>query len=150
MSDSEDKTKYILIGCGIAALIGLCGVGSCLTLFGGAAFMGYQHLDVPAKECKAVLAALRSQDIAGAYERLAPEYKQASSQAAFEASVRDHASLLQSTEDTLPQRQVVEGQALMGGFLSTPAGSTAVECELVEKGEAWQVTALRVAGEAIR
>lgn len=150
VADSDDKTKYILMGCGIAVLIGVCGVGSCFALFGGAAFLGYQKLDVPAQQCKGLLLDVRENRLPDAYARMSDEYQKQVPLASFESAVRGRPPLVQAVDDTIAQRQVINGAAIMGGFLSLPTGNVPVMCELREYGGTWRVDTLLLDEDPVR
>ncbi len=146
MADKDQALKYILIGVAITVGLGVCGVGSCVALVGGGAFWAYQALDAPAQEAQRFFGELRRGEIDRARQRTSARFRSVHTLAAFEALVRGQPGLLTSRDVSLPSRGMRNGRAHLAGILTTDAGKSGVEIELVQKGQGWQVDRLTVAG----
>ena len=146
MAEKSQALKYILIGVAITVGLGVCGVGSCVALLGGGAFWAYQELDAPAQEAKLFFNELAAGKLDAARERTSKRFRAAHTLAVFEELVRSQPALLSTRDVTLPNRGLVNGRARLAGTLTTRSGTTGVELELVQEGQAWRVDLLSVAG----
>ncbi|MDQ3032714.1 MAG: hypothetical protein M3Y87_09875 [Myxococcota bacterium] len=141
--------KWIGIGCGVLALIGVCLLGSCVACGGMGAVGVFAALEAPANEAKGLLADVRGQRFDAAYGRMSPTYQASHDAAAFTAQVQAIPALTSMTDDTISQRNVSGATARMSGTLQTPTGDVPVAFALSQLGERWVVDSIDVAGATI-
>ncbi len=146
MAEKSPALKYILIGVAITVGLGVCGVGSCIALVGGGAFWAYQELDAPAQEAKLFFDDLAAGKLDAARERTSKRFRAAHTVDRFGELVKAQPALLTTRDVSLPSRGLVNGRARLAGTLTTSAGLTGVELELVEEDQKWRVDLLNVAG----
>jgi hypothetical protein len=140
-------SKYILIGCAIALALGVCGVGSCLALVGGAGFFAWEKTEAPAAEARQFVQALGRGDPKAALEHASLGYRGRTSPERLSAAlVASGASLSGIKDITLPSRGITPEGAQVGGVVTTTAGQVGVEFLLVEEGGLWRVDQARLAG----
>lgn len=149
MSDERsNQLKYVGIGCAIAALLGLCGVGSCIACAGAGVGGVMLAVEAPAEQAHGFLRDARSGNPAGAYARMSPAYRALHGEAEFTARLASFPALTSATDATLSSRNVNGPNATMGGTLDGAAGVVGtVRLELVSEGEVWSITAVEVDGQ---
>jgi hypothetical protein len=149
MADApKSPAKYILIGCGIALALGVCGVGSCIALVGGGAFFAFEQTEAPAAEARAFLHALAKDDIDGALGHASSGYKGRVNAERLKVSLAGR-GLKDITDITFASRNINPQGAWLAGTITTKAGETSVEANVVKEGDAWRVDTLRLAGEPL-
>jgi hypothetical protein len=152
MADGQTSpTKYILIGCGIALALGVCGVGSCMALVGGGAFVAWEQTEAPAAEARRFIEALGKGDPRAALEHASKGYRGRVTPDQLKAALeRSGASLAGIRDITLPGRAIsTEGAQVAGTVTTSAGGQVGVELQLVEEGDQWRVDAARVAGSPL-
>ena len=141
MSDEEGGSntwRYVGIGCGIAALIGACVVGSCFACAGAGIGAGMVAFEAPVETTRTFMTAVRANDSATAYAQMSTAYTLTHSQADFETALTSVPELAASTEQSISQRSIQQGSAVMGGTLEGPMGGR-FEVTLHQEGEAWKI-----------
>ena len=152
MAEGARSTKKgMLIGCGIALALGVCGFGSCLAFCGGGAFYLVQQTEAPANEARAFLSAFSQQDITGALSHTSTDYRARVSAERMKALASEHAPALKDFTDVTFGQRALSGShaAELGGTVTSPSGVTGVEFHMVEEGKAWRVDAASVAGRPL-
>ena len=151
MAEGTSSTKKgILIGCGIALALGVCGIGSCFALVGGGAFFAFQQTEAPANEARAFLTALSKQDIPEALRHTTAAYQARVPAARLKALAHEHGALAGFTDVTFGARSLSGSHAaVLGGTVTSPSGVTGVEFHMVEEGKAWRVDSGLVAGRPL-
>lgn len=140
MSDEgESKTwRYVGIGCGVAALIGACVLGSCVACAGAGIGAGVVAFEAPVETTRTFLSAVRAHDGATAYAQMSTAYTLTHSQSDFETALESLPLLAASTDQTISQRSIQPTGAVMGGTLEGPEGGT-FEIRLHQEGEDWRI-----------
>lgn len=149
MSDegSSNTLKYVGIGCAVITLLGMCGVGACVTCAGVGAGGIMVAVEAPAEATHGLLRDLRSGNVAGGYARMSSSYRAVHTEADFAAAVAAHPVLTTSTDATISSRNIHGATATMGGTLDGAGGVVGmVSAELSQEGEAWMIDALTVDG----
>lgn len=141
--------KWVGIGCGVLALLGVCSTGACLACGGLGAAGIFAAVEAPASEAKGLLADVRAQRFDAAYARMSATYRASHDLATFSASVQAIPEMTTMTDDTISQRQVSGQTARMAGMIHTPAGDVPVAFQLSQAGERWFVDRIDVAGASI-
>jgi hypothetical protein len=143
-------TKYILIGCAIALALGVCGVGSCLALVGGAGFFAWEKTEAPAAEARKFVEALGKGDAKGALEHASARYRARTSPERLGAALAASGVSLAGIQDvTLPSRGISDRGAQIAGVVTTAAGQVGVELFVVEEGGLWRVDQVSLNGEPL-
>lgn len=138
--------KYVGIGCGIAAILGICVVGGCVAC-GGAAGAGiFMAVQAPAEEAKGLLRDVRADGWDAAYARMSESWRATHTVEQLHAAVDASAALSSHTDDTIDNRSVNGSHATMRGRLHTPQGDVPVDVELSQVGDHWYVDAVIVSG----
>lgn len=151
---------YVAIGCGIAVLLALCGVGGCLVCTGGGVAKLIQETKAPAEEAHAFFRDLRGQRFAEAYARMSPEYRATRTLDAFQGAIATMPEAVQQVDSTFTARAIQDGTARLGGLLTPSPGTQAgtpgarahpipVAIELVEKNGKWVVATLTVGDKTL-
>jgi hypothetical protein len=149
MADGQTSpTKYILIGCGIALALGVCGVGSCLALAGGGVWYAVEQTEAPAAEARAFLNAIAKGDADGALTHASAGYKGRVNAERLRTVLATH-PLKAITDITFSGRRIDTNGAWLAGVVTTEAGETGVEVTVVQEGELWRVDTIRLAGEPL-
>ena len=144
-NEGSSTWKYIGIGCGIVALLGLCTFGGCALFCGGAIGAGMAAMEPPAEATRVFFGHVRGGDLATAYTDTASSYQASHSQAEFEAAVSTMPELASSTDQTISNRNVQAGLgATMSGTLQGPSGNTPFSAHLVDEGGIWHIDGLTV------
>lgn len=141
MSDEEGGSstwRYIGIGCGVAALIGACVIGSCFACAGAGIGAGMVAFEAPVETTRTFMSAVRAHDGATAYAQMSTAYTLTHSQADFETALQALPELALSTDQTISQRNINQAGAVMGGVLEGPTGGT-FEVTLHQEGEVWKI-----------
>ena len=141
MSDEEGGSstwRYVGIGCGIAALIGACLIGSCFACAGAGVGAGMVAFEAPVAATRTFMTAVRANDGATAYAQMSTAYTLTHSQADFETALAALPELAASTDQTISQRRIQQASAVMGGSLEGPMGGT-FEVTLHQEGEVWKI-----------
>lgn len=147
MSEGGESStwKYVGIGCGILALIGVCSLGTCVVFCGGAIGAGVAAMEPPAEATRAFFGAVRSGNVATAYAQTATSYQAGHTMDQFQASLATMPELAASTDQTISNRNVQAGLgATMAGTLQGPGGDTSFTAHLVEEGGGWHIDTLTV------
>lgn len=148
--ESGSKTwKYVGIGCGIAALLGLCSVGGCLLFCGGTIGAIFAATEAPVAATRVFLGHVRSGNTAAAYEEMASSYRAHTSLEGFQAAISAMPEVTGSTDETITQRNVSQNGADIGGFVTGPNGTAPFQAHLVEEGDAWRIDSLTVSGRPL-
>lgn len=140
--------KYIGIGCGIAALLGVCGLGACVACVGvggGAAVMTF---GAPLQSAAAFADHVRHDELADAYALTTTTYQAAHSLEDFTTSLHANPALAESTGMSTTQVDVHVTTARIGGLLEGEE-RTAYALDLVLEGDAWHVAQLELQGTPI-
>lgn len=141
--------KWVGIGCGVLALLGVCSTGACLACGGLGAVGIMAAVEAPANEAKGLLADVRAQRFDAAYARMSASYQASHDLATFTASVQAIPAMTTMTDDTISQRNVSGSTARMAGMVHTPTGNAPVELQLSLLGERWFVDRIDIAGASI-
>lgn len=141
--------KWVGIGCGILALLGVCSTGACLACGGVGAVGIFAAVEAPANEAKGLLADVRAQRFDAAYARMSATYQASHDLATFTASVQAIPAMTTMTDDTISQRNVSGPTARMAGVVHTPSGDAPVLVQLSQAGERWVVERIEIAGSTI-
>jgi hypothetical protein len=152
MAEGTSSTKKgILIGCGIALALGVCGIGSCFALCGGGAFYLMQQTEAPASEARAFLSTFSQEDIPGTLSHTSAGFKARVSEERLKQLASEQAPALKGFTDVTFNQRAITGEhaAQLGGTVTSPTGATGVEFQMVEEGKAWRVDAASVAGRAL-
>lgn len=155
MADGESNNnvwKYVGIGCLVMALIGACGVGSCMACgavgFGGA----MAAMQAPAEASHAFLREVRTGAVPAAYARMAPAYRATHTEADFAARIAAIPALTTATDATLNNRAVNGGIATMSGTLDG-ATCAVVPCSVMitlhEEDGTFVIDSVIAAGEVL-
>jgi len=155
MSDGESNTlKYVGIGCLIVGLLGVCGVGACVTCVGAGAGGIMAAVAAPAEAAHGFMREVRTGSTPAAYARMNASYRAANTQADFDARLLAFPALTAATDATIAQRNVHGTTATMSGTLDgtvCAAGGTGcavpVSFELHQEGEAWFIDAITIEGQ---
>ena len=141
MSDEEGGSntwRYVGIGCGIAALIGACVIGSCVACAGAGIGAGMVAFEAPVETTRTFMTAVRAHDGASAYAQMSTAYTLTHSQGDFDAALETLPELVASTDQTISQRRIQQSTAELGGTLQGPMGGS-FEVTLHQEGEAWRI-----------
>jgi len=141
MSDEEGGSntwRYVGIGCGIAALIGACTIGTCFAGAGACAGAGMVAFEAPVETTRTFMTSVRANDGATGYAQMSTAYTLTHSQAEFETSLAALPELAASTDQTISQRNINQTGAVMGGTFEGPMGGR-FEVTLHQEGEAWKI-----------
>lgn len=145
--EGNNTLKYVGIGCAVLALLGLCGIGSCLTCAGAGVGGIMMAVEAPAEAAHGFLRDVRSGNPAGAYARTSPAFRAAHPEAEFAARLAAMPALTSATDATLSNRNVHGSTATMAGTLDGPSGPVGnVSIELSSVGDAWSIDAVTVDG----
>jgi hypothetical protein len=149
MSGERSNTlKYVGIGCGIAALLGICGVSACVACAGAGLGGVMVAVEAPAEQAHGFLRDVRTGNAAGAYTRMNATYRSLHGEAEFTARLAAFPALTTATDATLSSRNVSGPTATMRGTLDGASGSLGtISVELVSEGELWSITAIDVNGQ---
>jgi hypothetical protein len=149
MADGQTSaSKYILIGCGIALALGVCGVGSCLALVGGAGFFAYEKTEAPAAEGRKFLQALEAGDVPGTLSHVSKGFKARTDPEQVRQSIQSVGEGWPAITDiSFIARGLTPDGAHLNGVLTTSQGRVAVELELVEEAGQWRVDQAALGGE---
>jgi hypothetical protein len=147
MAEGASSTKKgILIGCGVALALGVCGIGSCFAFCGGGMYYAIQQTEAPAAAGRAFLTALGNDDMAGAQANMSGPYRARVTPERLKQLAAEHTTLKGISDITFGQRGIDDSGAKLGGTVTSPSGTTGVELELIEEGKAWKVDRASVAG----
>jgi hypothetical protein len=146
--ENSNTLKYVGIGCGIAALLGLCGVGACAACAGAGIGGVMVAVEAPAEQAHGFLRDARTGNPSAAYARMNSTYRSLHGEAEFAARLAAFPALTSATDATLSSRNVNGPTATMRGTLDGASGSLGtVSIELVSEGELWSITAIDVNGQ---
>lgn len=141
--EGSSTWKYVGIGCGILALIAVCGIGTCAITCGGAIGAGVAAMEPPAEATRTFFGSVRGGDVAGAYAQTASSYQSSHTLEQFQASLATMPEIAASTDQTISNRNVQAGfGATMAGTLQGPSGSTPFSAHLVDEGGTWHIDTL--------
>ncbi len=146
----SNTLKYVAIGCVGIILLGVCAVGSCMLMGGGAAVGVLGAVSAPAEQTKGFFADLRARNYQGALSRMSPTYQASHPLATFQQVVDATPALTQQTDDTISSRSVNNSVATMSGTLTTPQGSVPIVVTLTQNGAAWQIDSVLVNGTPLQ
>ena len=141
--------KWIGIGCGVLALIGMC-FGGFFVVLGGGIFAAVEATSAPADQTKGFLADVRAHNYAAAHARMSASYRASHDVAALQAAIEGEPALTSQTDDTISNRNIMNGSATMSGFLTTPTGTVPVVAELTESNGTWQIDRLTAGATVIQ
>jgi hypothetical protein len=145
--EGSSTLKYVGIGCAVVTLLGLCGIGSCITCAGAGVGGIMMAVEAPAEASHGFLRDLRSGNTAGAYARTSAAFQATHPEADFAARVAAVPALTTASDATLPNRNVRGATATMSGTLDGPSGPVGhVTIELSSMGEAWVIDSVTVDG----
>jgi hypothetical protein len=155
MSDGESNTlKYVGIGCLVVGLLGMCGVGACVTCVGAGAGGIMAAVAAPAEAVHGFMREVRTGGSTSAYARMNASYRAANSQADFDARLAAFPALTAATDATIAQRNVNGTTAVMSGTLDgtvCAAGGTGcavpISFTLHQEGEAWYIDTVTIEGQ---
>lgn len=146
--ENSNSLKYIGIGCGIAALLGLCGVGACVACAGAGIGGVMVAVEAPAEQAHGFLRDVRTGNPSGAYARMNATFRGLYTEADFAARLAAFPALTTATDATLSSRNVNGTTASMRGTLDGASGSLGtISIELVSEGELWSITTIDVNGQ---
>lgn len=142
--------KYIGIGCGIAALLSVCALGSCFACAGAGIGGLVVATEAPANAAHGFFADVRGGDLAHAYGRMSDTYRAARTQADFAAAVHGVPGLDGHTDSTFSGRAINGTTATMTGALTAPAGVLPVVVVLHDTGGGtWVIDSVAVSGRTL-
>lgn len=154
MAEGRSVGKYIAIGCGIAALIGIIGVVSCLGLCGACIGGGMLMTEGAVAQGTGFFGELREGNMEQAYERMSETYRSENDLAAFRQTVESTPMLTQHAEATFAGRNInsFDGQTRvrLTGMLTSPEGNATFEMSCSQVGELWFIEAVSIQGEAFQ
>ena len=141
--EGSSTWKYVGIGCGILAVLAMCGLGACFLTCGGAIGAGMAAMEPPADATRAFFASVRAGDTAGAYSQTATSYQSSHTLEQFQTSLGTMPEIAASTDQTISNRNVQAGLgATMAGTLQGPSGNTPFSAHLVDEGGLWHIDTL--------
>jgi hypothetical protein len=147
--ENSNTLKYVGIGCGIAALLGLCGVSACVACAGAGIGGVMVAVEAPAEEAHGFLRDARTGNPSGAYARMSPTFRSLHSEAEFAARLAAFPALTSATDATLSSRNVNGPTATMRGTLDGASGALGtISIVLLSEGERWSITTVEVDGQA--
>jgi hypothetical protein len=148
--EGSSTLKYVGIGCAVLALLGICGLGACVTCAGAGVGGIMVAVQAPAETTHAFLRDVRTGNTSGAYGRMSAAYRATHAEADFAAGIAALPALTTATDATISSRNVNGSMATMSGTLDGPAGPVgAVSVELSSVGDAWSIEAVLVDGQPL-
>lgn len=145
MSDNKKVLKWVGLGCGIAFLLGVCGIGVCVAGIGGIAGIA----SGPADAGHAMLGSLRANDTATAYTHMSPLYRSTHTVVQFQTQVAQIPGMNTHTDATFSQRSVNNGTGEASGHLTTPTGNLPIRVTGHIEGEVWFIDTVTVGPHSI-
>ena len=150
MDDERGGLKWVALGCGIALLVAVVGVVSCLGVCGACAGGFYAATLAPATVAQEFFQHLAQGRVEAAYDKLTPRYRAELDLDDFRHQVALVPHLAGAGPASFSRRSLQPDGAILGGFVPTPDGQLPVQVRLVEEGEQWLIDSFSISGEVRR
>jgi len=153
MAEGRTVVKYVAIGCGVALLLIIIGVVSCLGVCGACIGGGMMMTEGAVATGTAFFDDLRNGNVEGAYDRMSETYRSDHDLAAFRQTVEGMPMMTDQTGITFTGRNINAGQQTtvrLSGVLAAPSGPANVVMQCVQVGEQWFIDAVSVEGEVFQ
>ena len=150
MDGERGVLKWVALGCGIALLVAVVGVISCMGLCGACAGGFYAATLAPATVAQEFFQHLAQGRVEEAYDKLTPRYRAEHDVEDFRRQVALVPHLAGAGPALFPQRSLQPQGALLGGHVPTPAGQLPVQVRLVQEDEQWLIDSFSISGEVRR
>lgn len=153
MAEGRRVGKYIAIGCGVALLIAIIGVVSCVGLCGACIGGGMMMTEGAVAQGTAFFGDLRDGNVEQAYNRMSENYRSANDIEAFRQTVEGMPIMTQQTGVTFMGRNINAGPRTtvrLTGMLTAPEGNATLEMNCAQVGELWFIDAVSVQGETFQ
>lgn len=145
--EKSSATRYILIGCGLSLLLGVCTIGSCFAFCGGGMYYVYEQTEEPAAEARAFLEDLGKNDLDAAFARTSRSYRARVTKERLGEALAARGGLGTIRDITLPSRSLSsEGEAHLAGTIRADEAEIGVELVVIKENDAWRVDSVRLAG----
>jgi hypothetical protein len=142
--------KWVALGCGIALLVAVVAVVSCLGVCGACAGGFYAATLAPATVAQEFFQELAQGRLEAAYDKLTPRYRAEHDLEDFQGQVAMVPHLAGAGAASFSRRSLQQDGAVLGGFMPTPDGQLPVQVRLVNEGEQWLVDSFSISGEVRR
>lgn len=153
MAEGRTVGKYIAIGCGVALLIAIIGVVSCVGLCGACIGGGMMMTEGAVAQGTAFFGDLRDGNVETAYNRMSESYRSANDLEAFRQTVEGMPIMTKQTGVNFMGRNINAGsqtRVRLTGMLTAPEGNGTLEMHCVQVGELWFIDAVSVQGETFQ
>jgi len=142
VADGKKLWIYLGVGCGVLALLTVCGGGSGIFLF-------FRAMGEPVAYARGFLDDIRERDWHDALQRMNAGYQNTHVEESFRQSAESLPALVQHTDATFTSHSSANSTAQVEGNLTTPSGPIAVAMTLTKHGDHWYIDTVNVAGQPL-